>query len=86
MHPVVHVHIEGVKLRALIDTGSMKSFITDKVHAILDFDNARVRTETVRCMSITGNPLTILGSLEASVKFNRRATSIMTVCWGGIFW
>lgn len=54
----------------------MKSFITDKVHAILDFDNARVRKQTVRCMSITGNPLTIIGSLEASVKFNKSASFI----------
>lgn len=73
IHPLVELQIEGVKVRALIDTGSMKSFIAKKVHAVLDFDNLRIRPETTNCISITGNPLTIFGSFNACVKFNNKS-------------
>ena len=45
IHPTIQVTIEGVQVRALIDTGSMKSFISSHVHAVLDFDNNRLKPD-----------------------------------------
>ena len=62
IHPTTQVTIEGVQARALIDTGSMKSFISSHVHAVLNFDN-RLKPKSISCVSITGNALDMLGSL-----------------------
>ena len=69
----IQVTIEGVQVRALIDTGSMKSFISSYVHAIVDFDNKRLKPDSISCVSITGNALNILGSFHTSVELNSRA-------------
>ena len=71
IHPVVEVTIEDVQVRALIDTGSMKSFISSHVHAILDFGNNRLKPDSINCVSITGNSLNILGSFNTSVQLTR---------------
>ena len=72
VHPVVAVKIEDLQVRALIDTGSMKSFISSHVHAILDFDSCRLQSNSINCISITGNALNILGSFNTAVQFNSR--------------
>lgn len=79
IHPVVEVTIEDVQVRALIDTGSMKSFISSHVHAILDFNNSRLKPDAINCVSITGNTLNILGCFNTSVKLNRSA------CYTAVF-
>jgi len=54
----------------LIDTGCVKSFINEKVHASLDFNNSRsVHVDGARFISITGDPLHIKCSVECNVKF-----------------
>ena len=80
VHPVVDCSLDGVKLRALVDTGSMRSFVNDKIVAVIDFHRVKVREETPRCMSITGDPLNIFGNISVSVKFSKPPT------WAGIFW
>ena len=57
-HPFVACLIDGVPVNALLDTGSMKSFISDKVHNI--FDCGRLdKSQSQRCTSITGGDLNI---------------------------
>ena len=71
---VVDCSLDGVKLRALVDTGSMRSFVNDKIVAVIDFHRVKVREETPRCMSITGDPLNIFGNISVSVKFSKSPT------------
>ena len=51
----------------------MKSFISSHVHDVLDFDNNRLKPNSISCVSITGNSLNILGSFNTSVELNSRA-------------
>ena len=37
-HPFVICNIEGVRVQALVDMGSMKSFINKDIHDVIDFD------------------------------------------------
>lgn len=77
IHPLVELHwqIEDVKVRALIDTGSMKYSITKQVHAVLDFDNLRIRPETMHARNVY-LLLVILNntwySFNACVMFNNK--------------
>ena len=65
-HPIVSILVEGVYVHALLDTGSMRSFVSDKVHAIFDFNNLfSSHVGHVRFVSITGDPLDIKCSLVA---------------------
>lgn len=69
-HPLIKICLEGVNVLVLIDTGSVKSFISDKIHSILDFYH--IKTTTVdpgRYISITGDPLDIKCKINCSVKF-----------------
>lgn len=62
--------IEGVQVQALVDTGSMRSFISDKVHTIFDFDNSFCKqVESARFVSITGDPLDIKCSVSCNLNF-----------------
>ena len=71
-HPFVACLIDGVPVNALLDTGSMKSFISDKVHNIFDFDCGRLdKSQSQRCTSITGGDLHIAGTVSTSVTFSR---------------
>ena len=59
-HPLVSILVEGVCVNALIDTGSMRSFINDKVHAVFDFNNLQSsHVDNAHFVSITGDPLDI---------------------------
>lgn len=68
-HPFVECNIEGVNAHALIDTGSMKSFIRQDIYNTIDFEGNRLGKVNEQCKSITGDPLNLLGKLNASIKF-----------------
>ena len=71
-HPFVACCIDGVPVNALLDTGSMKSFISDRIHNIFDFDGGRLDTsQSHRCTSITGGALNIAGTISTIVTFSR---------------
>ena len=68
--PFVKCFINNVEVHALIDTGSMRTFISNKIHNIIDFDGTLIDTTVEeRCVSITGGSLNILGHVNANVKF-----------------
>lgn len=68
--PFIQCLINNVEVHALIDTGSMRTFISNKIHSVIDFDNSLINTTVAeRCVSITGGSLSILGHLTANVKF-----------------
>jgi hypothetical protein len=71
VHPIVDCFIDGVKVRALVDTGSMRSFLSDKFIAIIDFNNNRTHKDNTRCVSITGDSLNITDSISLLVRFNK---------------
>ena len=60
--------IDGVKVRALVDTGSMRSFLSDNFIAIIYFNNNRTRKDNTRCVYITGDSLNITDSISISVR------------------
>ena len=68
--PFVKCQIDGVEVNALIDTGSMRTFICDNIQKIIDLDHRKLDTSvTERCESITGGALKILGRMPGKVKF-----------------
>ena len=69
-HPFVVCNIEGVRVQALVDTGSMKSFIKKDIQDVIDFDCRRVNKSTERCNSITGDSLKIIGKINVNVNFS----------------
>lgn len=75
-HPFVDCFIEGVRIRALLDTGSMKSFLNNHVHNVIDFNDLVIdKSGTHKCVSITGDNLNILGRINAKVNFIHRKHS-----------
>ncbi len=71
-HPFVACFVDGVPVNALIDTGSMKSFVSDRIHNIIDFNCAKLnKSQAQRCTSITGGDLDIAGTISAQVTFQR---------------
>ena len=67
--PFINCFIDNVEVHALIDTGSMRTFISSRIHNI-DFDRTLINTTVEeRCVSITGGSLNILGHLNANVRF-----------------
>lgn len=69
-HPFVKCTIEGVNVHALVDTGSMKSFLRKDIYnIIIDFEGTRIDTANERCNSITGDSLNIFGKINANVHF-----------------
>ena len=65
----INCFINNVEVHALIDTGSMRTFISSRIHNI-DFDRTLINTTVEeRCVSITGGSLNILGHLNANVRF-----------------
>ena len=74
--PFVKCQIDGVEINALIDTGSMRTFISDNIQKIIDLDNKKLDISvTERCESITRGALRILGHMPGEVKFckNKKA-------------
>ncbi len=69
-HPLVDCFIDGVRVRALLDTGSIKSFIGQNGQRVIDFDNSLLDKSCAQtCVSITGDKLHILAQLSTIVKF-----------------
>ena len=74
--PFVKCFINNVEVYALIDTGSMRTFISNRIHNIIDFDSKLIdSTVAEHCVSITGGSLNILGHLSANVKFAKSKTA-----------
>ena len=68
--PFVKCQVGVVEVNALIDTGSMRTFISDNIQKIIDLDGETLDTSVPeRCISITGGSLQILGRLPADVTF-----------------
>ena len=68
--PLVLCKVNGVLVRALIDTGSMKSFISSRVYAEL---RPRPPIDVFAgnsCVSITGQPLSVEGVVHASLELS----------------
>ena len=75
-HPFVECYIEGVRVRALLDTGSMKSFINYTLLNIIDFNHTLIdQSQASKCISITGDRLDIVGMIPAKVNFIHRKHS-----------
>ena len=66
--PVVFCNLGGISVHALLDTGSMKSFISQDV-----FERLHPRPPLGKtfhnCISITGQPLVIAGSTKLELSF-----------------
>ena len=69
-HPFVTCFIEGTEVKALVDTGSMRSFTNKNVHTIMDFSSVRIdKSDLEKCRPITGGALDILGRIKGNIKF-----------------
>ena len=54
-HLFVTCSNEGIEVQALVDTGSMRSFINKDVYTIMDSNNVRIdKSDLEKCRSITG--------------------------------
>ena len=70
IHPFVDCFVDQVRVRALIDSGSMKSFISKSVQRAIDFDDLNLtKSKKEKCVSITGHHVYIEGHLSSTVKF-----------------
>ena len=68
-HPYVSCTIEGVQLQALIDAGSMRSFIRTNVYDVIDYHHVDLKnSDSEQCASITGHFLHLDGMASAQVK------------------
>ena len=62
--------MDQVRVRALIERGSMKSFVNQTVQRTIDFDERAIdKTIKQKCVSITGHNVNIQGHLSSTVKF-----------------
>jgi hypothetical protein len=59
--------VDKVRVRALIDSGSMKSFVSKSVQRTIDFDETKSKKDN--CVSITGHTVNIQGNLPLTVQF-----------------
>ena len=83
---MIEICIEEVNVLALIDTGSVKSFVNDKIHAILDFNHVKTTiVDPRRYISITGDPLSIKCKINSSVEFRRVKFSKRQTFYEGTF-
>ena len=60
----------GLDVHVLLDTSSMKSFVSHKVYAQLCPKPLLAKTHQ-HCVSITGQPLVIVGSTQLELSFPR---------------
>ncbi len=74
-HPVVSMNfidnctMNFIDNRALIDSGSMKSFISKSVQRTIDFDDHKLtKSKKEKCVSITGHTVNIQGNLPSTVE------------------
>lgn len=74
VHPFVDCFIDSVRVCALIDTGSMKSFISKSVQRTIDFEDRNLKPHDEQCISITGHNVNISGSIPSYVQFMHSRT------------
>jgi hypothetical protein len=61
--------VDQVHVRSVIDSGSMKSFISKSVQRTIDFDDLNLnKSKKEKCISITGHTVNIQGHLSSTVK------------------
>ena len=75
IQPVVAAKIEGIQVSALIDTGSMKSFISSHMHAILDFFGGKIGRKELQLPLVHG----IADNTQLCLSFH--LFSIARVTW-----
>ena len=69
-HPIVDCFVGEVRVRALLDTGSTKSIISNTVHQIIDFNGTAINlSQRPQCISISGHNLNIIGQINSNLKF-----------------
>ena len=66
--PLICCSLGGVLVQALIDTGSMKSFITRQIYEQLR-PKQEVQPTAQRCYGITGQPLPVHGTVQTTLSF-----------------
>ena len=66
--PIVPCRLSGVDVHALIDTGSMKPFISSSVFNSIS-PRPVLSTDTQNCISITGQPLQVSGTTPLELSF-----------------
>lgn len=73
--PLIMCQLGGVDVHALIDTGSMKSFVSKTV-----FDRMRplpvLHRDSPNCIGITGEPLQVAGTIQADLLFSPGSTAV----------
>ncbi|CAB4010791.1 Hypothetical predicted protein [Paramuricea clavata] len=66
IHPFVDCFVDEVRLHALVDSGSMKSFISQSVQRTVDFDDRKLnKSKKAKCVSIMGYNVTYLVLLNS---------------------
>lgn len=76
-HPFVDCQLDGIPVRALVDTGSMKSFISYNAQRTIDFNDSLLDTSSAQqCVSITGDKLNILGQIRTVVNFSKSKSKV----------
>ena len=66
--PLICYSLGGVLVQALIDTGSMKSFITRQIYEQLR-SKQEVQSNAQRCYGITGQPLPVHWTVQTTLSF-----------------
>ena len=66
--PLICCSLGGILVQALIDTGSMKSFITRQIYEQLR-PKQEVQPTAQRCYGITGQPLPVHGTVQTTLSF-----------------
>ena len=79
IHPYVECFVDKVRVRALIDSGSMKSFISRSVKRTIDFDDLNLNMpQKEKCVSTTGCNVIIEGHLRSTVKGKRQQKFLLS--------
>ena len=68
LQPYVSCKLGGVDVQALVDTGSMKSFISERVFKKFSQSNV-LSPAPSNCIGITGRPLDIAGIVHLEFSF-----------------
>ena len=62
--------MDQVRFSALVDSGSMESFISGSVQRTIDFNDDKLnKSQQEKCVSIAGHPVNVQGHLSSAVKF-----------------
>lgn len=68
--PFVKCKVDSIEVNMLINTGSMRTIISNKIQAITGIENDKLDTFVSECcISITGGSLNILSHIPVEIKF-----------------